>query len=327
MRVAFVSLETNTRLPPGGERRPELLVRAFESSDLSVEPFTTTSTADDGWSRVGRWSLPGTIRGLNPDVVHVIGGRGLTATLAALGARVGADGLVLELLSVDTPPGFARRTATAHVVPSELVATPLREAGVADSSITIVPPPVDVSRLRGVKPARDLDIVATSRFDADGNVEDLLLALGQLRRRDWTATVLGDGPRRERCVGLARDLRIDDRVRFPGRVPLEGRLARYRGAHVYVQTARRCETPIELARALVAGCVGVIEYHENSCAPELIAGRERGIRVTSGDSLAAAIEEAGSFEHLTLDSAAVATFGEEAVTDSYRTVYESVLEV
>jgi glycosyltransferase involved in cell wall biosynthesis len=140
--------------------------------------------------------------------------------------------------------------------------------------------------------------VYTHRLDESANAESALLALAELRTHDWSAAIIGDGPERDRYERQAIDLRIDDRVQFLGRKSLEERIALYRGAHAFVQTAYECYYPTELLWALAAGCVGIVEYQAESSAHELIENYPRSFRVTNPQELADAIVDAGTIEPL-----------------------------
>jgi glycosyltransferase involved in cell wall biosynthesis len=59
-------------------------------------------------------------------------------------------------------------------------------------------------------------IIMVARFELQKDQLTLLRALKKLRGVPWEAWFVGDGPRLEQCVDLARDLDIDDSVRFLG---------------------------------------------------------------------------------------------------------------
>jgi glycosyltransferase involved in cell wall biosynthesis len=201
----------------------------------------------------------------------------------------------------DRTRGLALRAADRVVVPSRVVRTWVREQGRDGDRVEVIPESIDTSLVRNLPSLGDADIVYSRALDESANLESVLLALAELRERDWEAVVIGDGPARDRYERQAADLRIDDRVRFLGEVPLEDRIARYRGAHVFVQTARRAPFARELLWALSAGCVGVVEYQAESAAHELIEHRERGIRTTSDRELTEAITSAEDLERRDLN--------------------------
>ncbi|GGN17605.1 glycosyl transferase family 1 [Halarchaeum nitratireducens] len=249
------------------------------------------STPGERWATL---RLARALRGFDPDVVHVAG----ATPEHALGARVTSPGTPVVIGYYEPPPGsradrWALRAADAAIVPSAFVATAVRELGVAGDALTRLPNPVEMARVRAVDPAADAgDVVYSRRLDDAANLESLLLALAEFRDREWSATVIGDGPERARYERQASDLRIADRIDFVGACELDRRLALFKGAHVYAQTATRTSFPTDLLRALACGCVGVVEYHANSAAHELVEHADRGLLATSDEALVECLREA-----------------------------------
>ena len=242
-----------------------------------------------------------------PDAVVASPSPPETVVAAAAGGAVARAPVVCDWFGdepADDPRRWtaAARAATRVVAPSELHRTRIRELGVPDAETAVVPQGVDYPLVEATPPReRDRDgpeAVYARRLDADANLESLLLALAELRGRDdWTATVVGDGPERSGYEAQAAELGIADRVRFVGDVDRETRVATYRAADVFVQTATREQFPVELLWALAAGCVGIVEYQADSPAHELLDGHDRGVRVTESEALDEAIESAWTEPH------------------------------
>jgi glycosyltransferase involved in cell wall biosynthesis len=251
------------------------------------------------------------VREFDPDVVHAYVGQPTWTAGARLGATLSGAGFLLECYEPPEPAGAvgnwlrrsALRAAGAIVVPSETVGTAVRELGVDGDLVRVIPTGIDIDRLRGIEPADGGDIVYSRRLDDGANLETLLLALAEFREYDWTATVIGDGPRRAAYERQASDLRIEDRVEFVGDRPDEDRIALFKNAHVYVHTAEYTPFAHDLLRALAAGCVSIVEYHEDSSAHELVVHEDRGFTATSPEELTERLAAAGELERLTFDEA------------------------
>ncbi|MDQ2050634.1 glycosyltransferase family 4 protein [Natronolimnohabitans sp. A-GB9] len=324
MRVAFVSIETVHHRETEANRRLQSILELLAERGHDVQLFcadfwgdeTATLERDDVTYHAvaadveARRSfclrLPFDLAAASPDVVHASARPPTVLRAAGWGAKLARAPLVSEWYG-DGGLEDDRRTrrATAHgdvlVTPSELVATWVRERGADGDVVETIPNPIDVDRVREVAPDDRVDVVYARRLDEDANLESLLLALAELRDRDWSTTVIGDGPERATYERLASDLRIDDRISFVGDLPLEERIAVYRGAHVFAQTAEHCVFPTEMCWGLAAGCVGIVEYHVDSSAHELVEGWERGFRTTSEAELADAIVDAGDLEYRDFD--------------------------
>ncbi|GAD53483.1 LPS biosynthesis [Halarchaeum acidiphilum MH1-52-1] len=329
MRVALVSDRTVHH--DDGERRSaddavgrlDALVGLLDANGHDVEVFcarwwdgdyptfdyddvTYRAIAVTPGERRGALRLVRALRGFDPDVVHVAGANPTRVFGARAATALGAP----VVLSHYDPPRTTRldrwavRAADATVVPSEFVATAVRECGATDEALARIPNPVEMARVRAVEPDTDAgDVVYSRRLDADANLESLLLALAEFREYDWSATVIGDGPERDVYERQARDLRIAERVDFVGERDLDRRLALFKGAHVYAQTATRTPFSTDLLRALACGCVGVVEYHADSAAHELVERTERGFLATSDEALVERLRDATQLERESVNEA------------------------
>ncbi|WP_290817468.1 glycosyltransferase family 4 protein [Halovivax sp.] len=348
MRVVFVSVETVHHRETETTARLQTVVELLRDAGHDVHVCCARWWEDgrdalerDGVSyhgvtvepEAGRSflvRLPFVVRALGPDVVHVAAEPPAQVRAAGLATRLSRAPLVVEWYGAEGVDGrWATRRAAARadriLAPSRLVRTWVRELGVDGDRVGVVPNPIDVDAIRGTEPTGDADVVYARRLDEGANLESLLLALAEVRTRDWTATVIGDGPRRGEYEALASDLRIADRIDFVGAASREEKIAIYRGGHVFAQTAEFCVFPTELAWALAAGCVGVVEYHADSSGHELIEGRERGFRTTSETELAEAIARAGRMDRRDLDET-FADFDRGAVRERYLETYRELRE-
>ncbi|WP_299235151.1 glycosyltransferase [Natronomonas sp.] len=339
MRIAVVF-----RDPPPREKRPGAVRLRRLASALEGRGHDVTVYCLPWWETSGRrieiggldhegvtfehpalyyTRLPGLLARHRPDVVLASASPPGAVVSAALGARLARAPLICDWFGDEpTVPGSrwtarAAQAPTRVVTPSELQRTRVREYGATASNTAVVPLGIDVSRIGETEPDGYSDVVYACRLDENSNLEDLLLALAELRDRDdWTATVIGEGPEREAYETQARDLRLADRVEFVGDLPREERIAAYRGAHAFVQTARRAVFAEELLWALACGCVGVVEIQGQSSAHELVERRDRGIRVTDMGALDEAIESAWSLGFRDIDKS-FQSFDHAAITGRY----------
>lgn len=326
MRVAFVSASTRHHDSTDGAERLHALaadlverghdVAVFSAQWWDGEPdvferddieYRAVTPHPDDWQFPVR--LPGRLRSFDPDVIHA------TCDVAShlLAARVGSTVTGAPLLAeCYDPPAirdsagrslteFAVRSADWVVTPSRTVRTRVREFGVPIDRIDVIPTGIEMDLVRDVDPADGGDIVFSRRLDEAANLETLLLSLAEFRTYDWTATIVGDGPEREAYERQARDLRIEDRVDFVGECSVAERIALFKNAHVYVHTAEYTPFAVDLLRALAAGCVGIVEYHEDSSAHELVEQRRRGFTATNDEELTRRLIEAGDLKRLSVD--------------------------
>jgi glycosyltransferase involved in cell wall biosynthesis len=355
MRVVFVALETAFHRASSATLRVRGLAErlAARGHDVTVLCAKWWTSTDETWvendvtyegvvedvnaDRSFRWALPTRIPRHRPDVVHAAGTPASQVPAAKKGARMARAPLVTEWYGDVDAYGRTERKALSRsdrvLGPSELVEMTVHEhVDLADDAVEVVPNSVDVDQIRGTEPRAVADVVYARRLDEDANLESLLLALAELRQTDWSAAIVGDGPEREAYEQQARDLRIDDRITWLGECTREQRIAVYRGAHVFAQTAHECLFATELLWALASGCVGIVEYHAGSSAHELVehylkpgGDRNRGFRTTSEQELANAIREAAALERLDYDPA-FDEYDHDAVLESYLACYREEIE-
>jgi len=347
MRVAFVSLlapghgdtparERTRRVARGlaarGHEVAWLCARwwggehdAFEEDGIEYRSVTTDPSPTAFAAR-----LPAALRRVDPDVVHAVNSPptpGLGATVAGTVTRTP---VVVDWWR-DHPADAARRyrllarSADGVTTPSRTTKTRVREHGADGDDVRVVPESVDFDVVESAGVDDRFDAVYARRLDRHANVETFLLGLAELRGRDWTAAVVGDGPERERIEATARDLRIDDRVSFLGDLPRRERVELYKGTHVVAATATWETFATELLWALACGCVALVEYQADSSAHELVEGRERGRLVTSPAELADEFVAVGDLERKPIERD-FASYDRDAVLERYVETYRGLLD-
>ncbi|MDL5361850.1 glycosyltransferase [Halalkalicoccus sp. NIPERK01] len=331
MNVAFVHAVPDAETALAGRTRYLAELFAGRGHDVRVfcrrwwdgkyEEFERGGVSYRAVSDSERWfapRLPGALGDVRPDVVHAAG----SEPGAVLAARLAGARLVVEWCGEEAPRLLDRAFSAADrvCVPSEHVRTKVRERG-ADA--TVVPEGLPIEAVRAAEPSGSAALVWAGRLDEHAGLEGLLLALAEFGDREWRTLVIGEGPERERYERLTADLRVEHRVDFVGRLAVEERIARFKGAHAVVHTADRCPFAGDLLLALWCGCVGIVEYRRDSAAHELVAGHERGIGVTDEEGLVDAIEAAAGFPHESYDGR-FERFSNGAVVERYREVYREL---
>lgn len=346
MRVALVSMETQMHRDADGTRRIERVAARLAAAGHDVTFYCAkwwdgdyeSWVYDDVTYRavtVGRqpgWfaaRLPVLLAVDRPDVIHATPAIPAIGLAANVGGTLASAPLLVDWFGNEAI-GDARtgdwlaRSADLVVTPSEMVRTQVRERGAATERTRVIPESIDVERIETVEPADGVDIVFAHDLTGTSNLQNMLLGLAELRGREWSATVIGDGPKRAAFEEQAADLRIAERIDFVGECDREEKIAYYRGGHVFVQTAFRSQFATELLWALAAGCIGVVEYQAESSAHELIETRPRSFRVTDPEGIADAIADAATMGHRTVDEE-FATFDHDAILEQYAVAYRELM--
>ncbi|UIP00763.1 glycosyltransferase family 4 protein [Halobaculum sp. CBA1158] len=348
MRVAVVSMDTvGTRDAPA-TRRTRRVARGLADRGHNVhwlcarwwggeiprfehEGIEYHAVTDDPGPGRFRSKLPFLLRRVDPDVIHAVSVPPGHATTARTTARVLRVPVVVDWWERDPERGSGRQYRKAATgadrvtVPSETVRTAVREHGASDVNVRVIPESIDFDLVRESGVDDRFDVVWARDLDGDANVGEFLLALAELRDRDWNAAVVGDGPARDDAERTAADLRIDDRVHFLGDLSDEELVPVLKGAHVFAQTATYEPFATELLWALACGCVGIVEYQAGSSAHEVVEGLDRGRLVTNPQELADEIVACGGLSEWEINEG-FAGFDHAEVLEEWVECYEAVVD-
>ena len=279
-----------------------------------------------------RSKLPFALRRAKPSVIHASARPPAQVVTAVTASRLLRVPVVADWWAPDASDGSGRiyRKAASRphraLVPSETVRTSVRELGGDGATTQIVPESIDFQLVEEADTDERADVVYLRRdVDEYANVESFLLALAELRDRDWQAVVIGDGSGRRQAQRTARDLRIDDRVTFLGDLDPAEFVPILKGAHAFAQTATREPFATGLLWGLACGCVGIVEYQAGSSAHELVETYDRGRRVTNPQELADAIVDCRSLPEQTVADT-FAGFDHDAILDRFREEYEAAID-
>lgn len=179
--------------------------------------------------------------------------------------------------------------ADAVIALSQEVAADLRQFGVPQRLIRVIPNPVlDLSAGKAASSAQPPAypyVLACGRLEPQKDHATLLRAFARLKQRPLGLVILGEGSLREALTALARELGIADRVHLPGFVaePREW----YERAAVFAHTARWEGFPNAVTEALSFRLPVVAADSPGAVALLLDRGR-LGALVPPGDDAAVA---------------------------------------
>ena len=178
---------------------------------IRVVPLRVRGNHD--WPKL--WPLARAIRGFRPDIVE--------AQLSRAGLYLGRIRRWLPAPLVTHVHNYLDlkyfRRVDFFTAATEDQARHLRELGVADERITVVPnfsmfPPRERT---GGESTGSVQLLAFGRFVHKKGFDVLLRAVARLPdRQAWRLVLAGDGPDRDQLTALADELGIGDRVDFPG---------------------------------------------------------------------------------------------------------------
>jgi glycosyltransferase involved in cell wall biosynthesis len=209
---------------------------------------------------------------------------------------------------------------------AERLTAPLGSQAIADSRLTadrltklrrrpvpVVPIGIPVARIRAAAAAGAArsgpPLVAAGRLLPAKRLDLLLAALAELPGDDLLLSVIGDGPDRERLVGVAERLGVAHRVVWRGRLPsAEAVWEELGAARIAVHPSRREGFGMFPLEALAAGLPVVCCRSEESAVEELVQHDRTGlVAEPEAASLAAALRRLLADEPLRQRLAAAGT--------------------
>lgn len=155
---------------------------------------------------------------------------------------------------------------------------------------TGVPNPLTVPMVRTHPVDGEFFFIQTAKLVEANGVDRSVRAFATFSREFPKSEflVIGDGPLRKRCLHLAKDLGVQDRVNFPGWLPRDRWKELYERAHVFLHPGRkelhgsdeRC--PDAILEAMADGLPIVATRHGG--VPEVVEDGVSGLLVEDGDA-------------------------------------------
>jgi len=154
---------------------------------------------------------------------------------------------------------IASRLAHYQIAVSNPTKKNLVSLGVDSEGIHIIPNGIDLRRISGIKPSPyECDVIFAGRLIKEKNVDVLLNAIEHVRNTlpEIKCSIIGDGPEKERLLGLAAERKLLDNVGFSGFMGYEEVIARIKSSKVLVLPSTRegfgmvvieafaCEVPV-----------------------------------------------------------------------------------
>lgn len=165
------------------------------------------------------------------------------------------------------------------------------------NNVCVIPNPVSLSipdNKCGPPSSKDQNfkVLAMGRLASEKSFDLLIRAFAKVAPAypDWRLIILGEGERRSDLEGLARDLRIKDRVEMPGRI--KEPLSHLMDADLFVLSSRYEGFPMALLEAMACG-LPVISFDCPIGPREIIRDGIDGILVPPDDvdALASAMDK------------------------------------
>lgn len=179
----------------------------------------------------------------------------------------------------------------------------IQSTGVSRDRVRLLAPGLTADHAAALAPAAEPSeggnperwLLSVARLDADERqkgIDDVLKAMHRLSRMlpNLRYRIVGYGSDRARLEGIARDLGIEDRVEFAGRVDFPELAELYKSCEIFVLPSAQEGFGVVFAEAMAAA--KPIIAARAGAVPEVVVDGQTGILVEYGDdaAIAAAIE-------------------------------------
>ncbi|MGF1671365.1 MAG: glycosyltransferase family 4 protein [Balneolaceae bacterium] len=132
--------------------------------------------------------------------------------------------------------------------------------------------PIEADGLKNDLNLSDKKIIITvTRVIYRKGVDLVIRAVHKLKDKipEICYVVIGDGPELENCKNLAKELNVEENVRFLGRIPYDDINPYYNMSDLFVMVPRSSETEVE--------GFGIVYLEANACRKPVIGSRSAGI--------------------------------------------------
>jgi glycosyltransferase involved in cell wall biosynthesis len=225
------------------------------------------------------WWVPG---GMSARVARALCGRPYVVTLHGTDVAILSRSAAARMLARRVLRGAAAVTAVSSYLAERAAAV----AGLDPAVIGVVPMPVSAPAC-APSPGGG-GVVTVGRLTRQKRVDLILEAVAHLeaRGRVLELTIVGDGPERPRLEQRARELKLDARTRFLGRLAPAAVAAAIQHADVFAFAAEREGFGLAVAEAFMLGIP--VAAVRSGGVPEIVPAEGAGRLVPEGDSEALA---------------------------------------
>lgn len=176
---------------------------------------------------------------------------------------------------------LASRLAKSTIAVSAMTKRNLELLGIKDGSTNLISNGIDLRRIAGIAPsAEECDVIFVGRLIKEKNVDILIEAIYHLRNSilDLNCHVIGDGPEKERLVGLTGRYGLLDNVKFSGFMDYDEVISHVKSSKVLVLPSSREGFGMVVVEAFACG-TPVITVESQSNAASLLVSEGTGIVV------------------------------------------------
>jgi glycosyltransferase involved in cell wall biosynthesis len=164
------------------------------------------------------------------------------------------------------------KLTSKNIAVSERTKKNLESLGVKD--VKVIHNGIDFKKIESVKPSEEKsDIVFAGRLIKDKNVDVLIRAISLIKKeiQDIKCIIIGDGPEKEKLMNLAKELRVENNVKFAGFLENHDDVIAYmKSSKVFVLPSTREGFGIVALEANACGLPVITVNHSRNAAYDFI---------------------------------------------------------
>lgn len=128
------------------------------------------------------------------------------------------------------------------------------------------------------------NLITMSRLDYGKKNEDIIKAFAKLKNKDWTLTILGDGPEYNKLASLIKELKLSKRVKLVGYVSKEHLGEYLTKSSIFLMASLTEGLPMVLLEAMSYG-LPCIAYETASGVNDIISNDKNGYVIKNRNEL------------------------------------------
>jgi glycosyltransferase involved in cell wall biosynthesis len=167
---------------------------------------------------------------------------------------------------------LASKLASENIAVSEKARKDLEKIGV--KNVIVIPNGINFKKVETIKPSgEESDVIFVGRLIKDKNVDVLIKAISliKMEMQDIRCVIVGDGPEKGKLIKLAKELGVEDNIKFTGFLEYHDDVIAYmKSSKVFVLPSTREGFGIVALEANACGLPVVTVNHERNAVCDFI---------------------------------------------------------
>lgn len=156
----------------------------------------------------------------------------------------------------------------------------LIDAGIKSEKICVSPNGIELEKIKRIeRKNEEFDVLYAGRLIEHKNIDYLIKSIAIARENisDIKCGIIGDGPEKQRLVELAKNLKLDNNIKFMGFLETEAEVISYmKSSKIFAIPSSREGSPVSVIEANACGLPVITIANKNNGTTSLIRNNENG---------------------------------------------------